>query len=200
MRAMTGLWRWRRNPLRRRTDLVESWVALLAALFIAAGAPAAGVTVGSLAQDALAQSVRKQHEQRHPVPATVVRLMQQPHVDPDPETSSARDSGRRVVANWTAPDGTVNTGPADAPRTAAPGDRFRVWTDDHGRLVPRPMDGTTATSHAMLAGAGAGAVAAGLVEAARRLAVWRMLRRRYEDWDRAWERAGQDWGRTGAGS
>ncbi|MGW7194477.1 hypothetical protein ACWGIP_35925, partial [Streptomyces sp. NPDC054838] len=26
-----GVWRWRRNPLRRRTDLFEAWLALAAA-------------------------------------------------------------------------------------------------------------------------------------------------------------------------
>jgi hypothetical protein len=199
MRAMTGLWRWRRNPLRRRTDLVESWVALLAALFIAVGAPAAGLTAGSVVGEALAQSVREQHEHRHLVPAAVVRMLPQPPVDPDPETSSDRDAHRHVVATWTGPDGSTHTGPAVAPYSMTPGDRFRVWIDDHGRLTARPMDGATAASHAALAGAGAGAATAGLIEGARRLAVWRLMHRRYVEWDRAWKRAGQDWGRMGAG-
>jgi hypothetical protein len=200
VRAMTGLWRWRGNPLRRGTDLVESWVALLAALFIAVGAPAVGLTVGSVAQHALAQSVRAQHEHRHSVSATVVRLLPHPPVDPDPETSSARDSGSRVVATWQTPEGSSHTRQTNAPRSVTPGDTFRMWTDDQGRRVPRPMDTSTAASHAALAGAGAGAATAGLVEGARRIAVWRLLHRRYEKWDRAWERAGPDWGRTGAGS
>ncbi|MEV6315243.1 hypothetical protein [Streptomyces sp. NPDC051776] len=197
---MAGVWRWWRNPLRRRTDLFESWVALLAALFIAVGAPAAVLTVASLVQDSLAQTVRAQNEHRHLVPATVVRLLKQPPVDPDPETSSARDARHRVVAAWTAPDGSVNTRPVGAPRAVTPGDRFRIWIDDHGRPVNRPMDESAAASHAALAGVGAGALTAGLVEGARRLAVWRILHRRYAEWDRAWERAGQDWGRTGTGS
>ena len=32
MRAISGLWRWRHNPLRRATDLAEAWVALAALL------------------------------------------------------------------------------------------------------------------------------------------------------------------------
>ncbi|MFG2193902.1 hypothetical protein [Streptomyces sp. NPDC048639] len=200
MRAMTGFWLWRRNPLRRPTDLLESWVALLAALFIAVGGPAAGLAVASLVQDSLVQSVRAQNEHRHLVAATVVRPVKQPPVDPDPETSSARDALHRVVATWTAPDGSVNTRPVGAPRAVTPGDRFRLWIDDHGRPVNRPMDESTAGSHAALAGIGAGALSAGLVEGARRLTVWRILQRRYASWDRAWERAGQDWGRTGTGS
>ncbi|MEU6084469.1 hypothetical protein [Streptomyces sp. NPDC047108] len=197
---MTGIWRWRRNPQRRRTDLLESWVALLAALLIALGAPAVGLVVGSEVENALAQTVRTQNEHRHLVPATVVRPMKQPPVDPDPETSSARDALHRVVATWKAPDGSVSTRPVGAPRAVTTGDRFRIWVDDHGRPVNRPMDESTADSHAALAGVGAGALTTGLVEVARRLTVWRILHRRYDHWDRAWERAGQDWGRTGTGS
>lgn len=52
----------------------------------------------------------------------------------------------------------------------------------------------------MLAGIGAALLAAGLVEGGRRLAVWRMVRRRYARWDQAWERAGPDWGKAGTGS
>lgn len=200
MRAMTGLWRWRRNPLRRGTDLVESWVAFLAALFVAIGGPAVGVVVGSLVKDVLIRSVHEQHQHRHLVPATVVRVQPQPPLDPDPETSTARDAQRRVVATWTAADGGVNTGPAPAPPTASKGDRFRVWTDDHGRVVARPMDESTAAAHAVLAGFGAGAGVAGAVEGARRLVISRLMHRRYDAWDRAWQRAGQTWGRTGADS
>jgi hypothetical protein len=201
MRAMTGVWRWRRNPLRRRTDLAESWVALLAAVLILLGAPAVGVMVGSLVQDTLVQSVREQHQQRHLVTASAVRTLRQPTVDPDPETSSSRDAGGpRVVATWKAPDGKTRTGTATAPRLLTPGDRFRIWTDDQGRLVASPMSVSRAGRHAALAGAGAAAVAAGLVELMHRTVLWRLLRRRYDKWDHAWERASQDWGRTGTGS
>ncbi|MGP4004091.1 Rv1733c family protein [Streptomyces sp. 8N706] len=200
MRVIAGLWRWRRNPLRRRTDVAEAWAALLAAVCIALGAPTVGVTVGSAVQDTLLRWVHEQQQERHLVTATVVRRIPHPPIDPDPETSSARDAHHRVVAAWTAPDGTARSGPAITPRATTPGDRFRVWTDARGRLVPRPLDRTTANSHAALAGGGAAVAAAGLVEAGRRLVVWRLMHRRYGQWDRAWERAGQDWGRTGTGS
>lgn len=199
MRAMTGVWRWRRNPLRRRTDLAESWVALIAALFVLLGAPTVGVTVGSLVRDTLVQSVREQHQQRHLVTASVVRTLRQPPVDPDPETSSSHDVNPRVVATWQTPDGKVHTGPAAAPLSLTPGERFQTWTDNQGRLVASPMSMSTVGNHAALAGVGSASVAAGLVELVRRMVLWRILRRRYDQWDRAWERASQDWGRTGTG-
>jgi hypothetical protein len=75
-----------------------------------------------------------------------------------------------------------------------------VWTDERGRLVARPLDSASAATHAVLAGLGAALLTAAAVEGGRRLALRRMVRRRYARWDQAWERAGPDWGRTGTGS
>ncbi|RFU85077.1 hypothetical protein DY218_19350 [Streptomyces triticagri] len=201
MRAVVGLWRWRGNDLRRRTDLVEAWTALVAVALMVFGAPAVGWTVGSLTDDALQQSVQAQRETRHRVTATVLTKVAAPPVDPDPETSTARDSGSPVTARWTAPDGTRRSGPVTADiRRPEPGDRFRLWTDDRGRPANRPLDSATASSHAALAGFAAGAMSAGLAEGARRLVVWRLVRARYAAWDSEWAKAGPDWGRTGTGS
>ncbi|KUJ68151.1 hypothetical protein ACZ90_21500 [Streptomyces albus subsp. albus] len=201
MRATRGLWRWRRNALCRSTDLAEAWVALVAVVLMVLAAPVAGWAAGAATRDALLGTVRTQQAQRRQVPATVLRLETEPRRDSDPETSSRRDAYRRVVAVWRAPDGSRRTDTLRATRpVAGPGDRFPIWTDPRGKPVARPLDRATATTHAVLAGAAAGAAAAGLVEGLRRLAVWRLMRRRYAEWDIAWERAGQDWGRAGAGS
>ncbi|MFC9504131.1 hypothetical protein [Streptomyces sp. NPDC057002] len=201
MRAIRGLWRWRRNPLCRATDLAEAWVALAALLLILLVAPVAGAFVGGAAQDTLQQSVRTQHEARHPVTATVVRKLDRSPLDADPETSTGRDLRNRVLADWTAPDGTAHQGPVLAGlKDPQQGDEFRIWTDRHGRMVARPLDSATASTHAVLGGIGAALAAGGLVEGGRRLIVWRMVRRRYARWDQAWDKAGPDWGRTGTGS
>ncbi|WP_371530723.1 hypothetical protein OG302_36700 [Streptomyces sp. NBC_01283] len=201
MRALVGLWRWRHNPLRRKTDLVEAWVACVAVLLIAVAAPLAGLAIGGASRDALLQSVREQHKARHEVAGTVIRKVSRPPVDPDPETSSARDRHSRVLAEWTAPDGTARSGTVVAAlRSPDPGDRFRLWTNEHGQVVGRPLDDATASTHAALAGMGAAVAVAGLVEGVRRIVVWRIVLRRYDRWDQAWDRAGPDWGRTGTGS
>ncbi|MFE9017410.1 hypothetical protein ACFYNL_02340 [Streptomyces sp. NPDC007808] len=201
MRSISGLWRWRRNPLRRTTDLVEAWVALAALSLILVVAPWAGFLVGGLAQDALQKSVREQRASRHLVTATVLRKLDAPRLDTDPESATGRSARSRVMAGWTAPDGTVHRAPLtahlEAPR---PGDRFTIWTDRKGLPVPRPLDSATASTHAVLAGFGAALIAAGLVEGGRRLVLWRMVLRRYVRWDQAWDKAGPDWGRTGTGS
>ena len=201
MRAIRGLWRWRHNPLRRTTDLAEAWLALGALLLILVAAPLFGVLIGGLAQDALQQSVREQRLDRHPVVATVVKKADRTPLDPDPETASGRDSHTRVIADWTAPDGTARRDTVLAALNSPQhGDHFTVWTDLQGRIVGRPLDTATAATHAVLAGFGTAVACASLVEGSRRLVVWRMVRRRYDRLDQAWSQAGPDWGRTGTGS
>ncbi|MFE3636747.1 hypothetical protein [Streptomyces cellostaticus] len=201
MRAIMGLWRWRHNPLRRATDLTEAWVAVVALVLIAVAAPVAGVLVGLAAQDSLQRSAREQQHERHLVEATVVRGLDGAPVETDPDTSAVRDAHSRVLADWTAPDGGHRRGPALAKlRSPRPGDRFALWTDRNGQVTTRPLDSPTATTHAVLAGVGAALLTTGLVDCGRRLIVWRMVRRRYARWDRAWDRAGPDWGKAGTGS
>ncbi|MEU6670950.1 hypothetical protein [Streptomyces sp. NPDC046727] len=201
MRALSGLWRWRRNPLRRATDLAEAWLALVALLLIAVVAPVTGCLVGAAAQDSLQQSVQRQQHARHLVTATVVRDLGGTLPEPDPDTTSAREARSRVLADWTAPDGTRQHGPVLADlKSPHRGDHFGLWTDPHGRITTRPLDSATATTHAVLAGFGAALLTAALVETGRRLTVWRLIRRRYARWDQAWDRAGPDWGKAGTGS
>ncbi|QIJ61122.1 hypothetical protein [Streptomyces sp. JB150] len=200
MRALSGLWRWRHNPLRRATDLAEAWLALTALLLMLLAAPLLGVLVGSSAQDSLQRAAREQRLTRHQVTATVVRRLERGPLEADPETAT-RDTRTRVLAAWTAPDGSAHRGPVLARlKSAEPGDRFVLWTDRRGHLVGPPLDPAAVATHAVLAGVGTALLTAGLVETGRRLVLWRMVRRRHARLDRAWQQAGPDWGRTGAGS
>ncbi|MGW0998168.1 Rv1733c family protein [Streptomyces sp. NPDC002523] len=200
MRVLSGLWRWRGNALRRTTDLAEAWLALVALLLIAVAAPVVGSLVGATAQGSLQRSVADQRRSRHLVTATVVRKLGDALPETDPDTSAAKIQSR-VLADWTAPDGSRQHGPVLANlQSPHREDHFELWTDPHGRITARPLDSATATTHAVLAGIGAALATAGLVEAGRRLVVWRMVRRRYARWDQAWDRAGPDWGKAGTGS
>ncbi|GAA3997923.1 hypothetical protein GCM10022384_51220 [Streptomyces marokkonensis] len=157
--------------------------------------------MGGATQDALQRSVREQHESRHRVAATVIGALERSRPAIDPEGASAGDLRSRVLAAWTAPDGSRHEAPVlvgiDDPRA---GERFAIWTDAQGRTSARPLDSATATTHAVLAGFGAAMSAAALVETARRIVVWRMVHDRYARLEREWSRAGPDWGRTGADS
>ncbi|MFF2438964.1 hypothetical protein ACFVU4_33230 [Streptomyces sp. NPDC058107] len=202
MRAVSGVWRWRHNPLRRATDRREAWVALVAMLLMVLAAPALGWLCGALTDDVLQQSVRFQQTQRHATTAVVVRRAPGArHLVTDPEAPSERATQTAVLARWKAPDGTPLRGKVvTSSRVTDPGARVRIWTDPQGRPAPRPMDSATARTHAALAGFGVTLICVGLVEAGRRLVVWRMVQRRYAELDRAWAEAGPDWGRTGTGS
>ncbi|GHF04379.1 hypothetical protein GCM10010359_01530 [Streptomyces morookaense] len=200
MRAMRFVWRWRRNPLRRRSDVVEAWAGVAAVVLMLVLGTAAGWAVGSFAHGALREAVRQQQQHRHLVSAEVVRSVTGTPAEPDHESTTGREGYGRFLARWQDPDGVEHTGLVALHQAPGPADRFPLWTDDEGRIAGRPMDRATAVVHAVLAGAAAAAGAAGLVEGVRRVVVWRLVHRRYAQWDREWQQAGHTWGRADAGS
>ncbi|MFH9726060.1 hypothetical protein ACH4M4_24325 [Streptomyces sp. NPDC017254] len=202
MRSAIGLWRWRHNPLRRTTDLVEAWVAFAALALLCLVAPLTGWAAGASAHGSLQRAVRTQQEQRVPTTARVVRPADRPASAPASTEAAGEDRLRRsVVARWTAPDGSARTGTVTtARRNSAPGSAFPLWTDRHGQPVAPPMHPDTARAHAIIAGVTAALLAGLMVETVRRLAVRRLVLMRYARLDRAWAAAGPDWGRTGTGS
>ncbi|MFC8131587.1 hypothetical protein [Streptomyces sp. NPDC057302] len=66
------LWRWRRNPLRRRADLVQGWIAVGLFLAVLTATPAAVVLVGDTARRHLEQTARHQAGTRHSEPGSDV--------------------------------------------------------------------------------------------------------------------------------
>ncbi len=177
-------------------------MALITFVLLVLAAPASGWFFGSRADGALQESVRAQQTRTHLTTAVVVRRSAgSRHFVADPEIATDRAAMTTVLARWHAPDGTARSATVTtSSRNAAPGARVRIWTDREGHPALRPMDAPTAHTHAALAGLGAAMLTALLIEAGRRLIVWRMVRQRYERLDRAWAEAGPDWGRTGTGS
>ncbi|WP_405783073.1 hypothetical protein [Streptomyces sp. NBC_00859] len=201
MRAAVGVWRWRRNPLRRGTDLTEAWVALVAVLLIAVAGPVTGWLCGALTDSVLQDTARVQRLHRHMTTATVVRALPHRSVVANPDGITDAVPSGRAAAVWTGVDGSRHRGAlATFKGDNRPGDRLRIWTDDRGHIVNRPMKPRTVRAHAVLAGFGAAAATTGFIVVGRRLIVWRLIQRRYVRLDRAWSEAGPDWGRTGTGS
>lgn len=198
-----GVWRWRRNPLRRQTDLFEAWVAFAALVCVLLVAPAIGCAAGLQVDGTLQRAAREQRQERHLVPAVVVRPTPDALAGADTDPAAQRQTPQRtqIVASWTAPDGSNHQGTVPAAEEPPQsGDRFRIWTDMQGRLVGQPLDPSAASFHAGIAGLAAALGVAGLVETVRRMVVRRLMHRRYTRLDRAWAAAGPDWGRAGAGS
>ncbi|MEW2615743.1 hypothetical protein AB0937_37395 [Streptomyces sp. NPDC047880] len=182
------LWRWRRNPLKRRADRVEAWVVLgvwtltvLLGLF-------AGTTVARSVEDGLA---RERIEWR----PLVARLAERAP-GTAPENARARAEQVWAKARWTAADGSEHSGQLRVPAGSAAGAPVTVWTDPEGRQVTRPVTESQARVRATLTGGVAGLCAAAVSLVAGRALRGRLERRRIDQWAVEWSRFGPMWGRT----
>ncbi|WP_037890862.1 Rv1733c family protein [Streptomyces viridochromogenes] len=181
------LWRWRRNPLKRRADAVEAW-ALLAAWVLTV---LTGVLAGLTTAGTVEHSMARERVEWRPVVALLTERA--------PGTADSRSgtaSGEHVWAKvrWYAPDGSPHTGQARVRPGSGVGTPVTVWTDAQGRLVTRPATESEARSRAALVGGLAG-VCAGFVPFVAGRAVRRRLEsRRIDQWGHEWARVGPLWG------
>ncbi|MEU3949770.1 DUF3592 domain-containing protein [Streptomyces sp. NPDC029526] len=182
----------RGSPLRRRSDAVEAWTALVVAVLVAVGAPLVGVVAARWAYVDARTAAAEQRAERQRVAVEVTGRA----TDARPATLE-RGHAYRATVRWTDPDGGVREAEARVPATAGAGDRVHVWFDSRGRNVPPPVDAATAWQHAVGVGgfaAGGAAAAVLVVHAAVRSAA---MRRRLAEWERDWARTGPEWTRRG---
>ena len=181
------LWRWRRNPLKRRADAVEAWVVLGAWLVTVLAGVLAGLTATRSVEDGLARERVEWHQ-------VAARLTEKA-----PGTAPAHDtsSGDRVwgKVRWTVPDGTTHTGQVRVRPGSAAGTEVPVWTDPQGHLVSKPATVAQAQLRASLIGVLVGASAAVVPFVGGRVLCGRLERRRMSQWDTEWARFGPLWGR-----
>ncbi|WP_327322652.1 hypothetical protein OG735_09270 [Streptomyces sp. NBC_01210] len=188
-RARVRGWRWRRNPLRRRSDAVEAWIVLVTWVLALIG----GAVAGGVAAYSMDQAIERDRAGRQAVPAVLVSDA------PDRTRDTVYGPGAdRVPANvrWTASDGAVRTGTARVAAGTAAGATVEVWTDDRDRLVPEPVTPSEATPQVVLAGAFVAAGVGGVVIVSGRVARGQVERRSAERWGEEWERIGPQWRRT----
>jgi hypothetical protein len=171
-------WRWRANPLRRRSDVVEAWIVLLTDVLMTVGA----VVVGVLAFFQVDHTAQLQAGQRHPVQAVVRQDAHHPaasalYVSPSGDRA-------RVPVSWQAPDGTPRNGSAVVRDGVKAGQQIRIWVDAHGNLTEKPSSPVmVGVQSAMAGGLAAGGFCA-LVLTGRHLTLARLNRRRAAEWDR----------------
>lgn len=175
------------NPLRRRTDRLQTAImAGLLAVFLA-GAPLIVIAAGSWAH---AGGLREQRAELswHQVPAVLLQSV--------PRDSAFRHWSSvtyRVRARWTPPGGPARTGEVPAPPGGRAGSRVLVWAGRSGPVAGVPLARDQITGRviaaAMLALAFLAAVVLGLARAARRL----LDRRRLAAWEAAWRSTGPQW-------
>ncbi|MEV7127312.1 hypothetical protein [Streptomyces sp. NPDC093260] len=200
------LWRWRRNPLKRRSDAVEAWVVL--------GVWLLTVTVGVLVGWSGGRSVRHGLDQEREEWRPTVALVTQKASGPVSATAGGAggggdDSGAAGAGQgrggrpasvwgevrWTAPDGTARTGGTRVASGSAVGAAVSVWTDPAGRLVTQPPTVNQARARSLAIGGLVGLSAAAVPLACGRLLRDRLERRRLEQWDVEWARFDPLWGR-----
>ncbi|MFE5400287.1 hypothetical protein ACFQ9Z_02595 [Streptomyces sp. NPDC056580] len=180
------LWRWRRNPLRRRADVLEAWVVLAAWLLTVL----AGVSAGLAAARSVEHGLARERADWRPAVARVVARA------PGRSDSEAA-GGERVWARvrWTAADGSVHAGQARVAPGSGAGSPVTVWTDPRGHLVSRPATASEAAFRAVLMGGLVGMSAAAIPFVGGLALRGRLERRRMDDWDAEWARFGPQWGR-----
>ena len=191
MRRMGTLWhelRPDRNPLRRACDRAEA--ALLAAPLAAflVVVPLAAIIGGGRAYGAGLRVERAEQAARHPVPAVLLAAApERGHEEYKP----------RVLARWTAPDGTPRSGRIIAPPGTPAGRMVTLWIDVSGRPTGKPLEAAdvigraiaTALFVAMIAAVAAGSA---LLSAAV-LVRWVLFRRRLAAWEAEWRAVGPHW-------
>ncbi|NBE92150.1 hypothetical protein FE391_01560 [Nonomuraea sp. KC401] len=170
-------YRFDRNPLRRRSDRLESLALLVAVLLVLLSAWPA-VAAGRQAYQSAASAGAGGRLQ---VDATLLA-----DVPVSPTSFGSLSRGGPVEARWTLPSGQERTGQVRAPALAKAGTTVRIWVDETGRpALPPPsalevrITGVVTVLLVML-----GAVAAVLIA----LAAFRWLvdRGRYRAWEDAW--------------
>jgi hypothetical protein len=183
-------WRWRSNPLRRRSDVVEAWTVLLVVLLLVLGAPAAGVAVGRWAHGDARAHADAERASRDLVSAVIVENAPAPV----PSAHGDKQPVHWVRARWTEPGGGARTGEAQVPAGTKRGDRADVWLDKAGRSVPAPPTDTAVWQHALTMGTCATVGVVGIVLAGHLVVRRVAVRHRLAEWEREWARTGPDWG------
>ncbi|MFJ5220229.1 hypothetical protein ACIP98_36770 [Streptomyces sp. NPDC088354] len=186
MDATTVLWHQRRNPLRRRSDVLAAWTGVTAAFLTAVGAPAVGAVTAFRAED----SALRQGQDMRRVAAVVTK--DAAHAVPNAYTGSRGKVEAPV--RWAAPDGSVHTGSARVDSDSPAGSITTVWVDRGGRIheVAPPTPGQ-ARVQGVVSGIH-GAVGTGALLLAGRWAVrLRIDRRRADAWDREWSQVEPSW-------
>lgn len=194
----TRLWRLRRNPLRRRSDLLEGWLRIAARLLLTLLIPAGcALTAASVAQQTL-----RAGEDLHRASAVLTEPAPGDPTENGPGwfASVGQERDVPVRARWTAPDGTTHTGVAEAPPGSERGARVTVWLDDAGRTRPRPPEPGEAWAGGVLTGLALALPAVVLVMGARGVLCARLDARRAEGWEREWAEVGPEWSRRHYGT
>ncbi|WP_258198748.1 hypothetical protein [Streptomyces sp. A244] len=183
-------WRWRRNPLRRPSDLLWAWIGLILAVTVAITAPLAGWALGATVHDRLTVAANEQARTgRH---TAAVLLMDAP-AHPEPGSAEARETQYPAKVRYTAPDGTVRIATTDVDPGLPTGHRVRVWTNAEGQLTDPPMPPDEIRKRAVGSGALTSITVIAIGTLTYRLTARVLDQRRMRAWEAAWQQTARRW-------
>jgi hypothetical protein len=178
-----------RNPLRRTSDRVETY--LLAGLFVAAaaGAPFAAQAASQQAYSAAHRAQQAQLASRHQVRAVLTQAAG------SAASAYALSTEVPVRAAWTSVTGTKRTGQVMAESGTPKGASVTVWTDPAGNLTSPPLLPSQVAGQADMAAFGAVAGIGLLYLSGAGIARYVLYRRRMAAWDADWAVTATAWNR-----
>ncbi len=176
-----------RNPLRRRSDVLEAWLLPAAAVVFLALCPVVAGLTGMWVRADNAATQRAQ-QSWHPVSAVLLRAAPGPEfIDQGANTWTAWEPAR-----WTL-DGRQHTGSVPVAAGSPAGSTQTVWLDSHGRVHVPPLTGAQLgqmVGAAMLISLAGLAVVVSILTV---LARWMLNRRRLAGWEAGWLAVGPTW-------
>ncbi|MGW3381318.1 Rv1733c family protein [Streptomyces albogriseolus] len=185
-------WRWRDNPLCRRTDVAEAWLLIATAVLALVLSGFAGLA----AAGAVGASLDDRRARTSTVPAVLVENARDAAPAPVSENG---DGGVWAEVRWTASDGSRHTGRAEVPADSEKGDQVTVHTDGDGRLVSAPPEGAEAHFQIVMSGITVFFVTGGMVLLCGWIARARLRLRRLDLWEAEWRQVEPSWRRRMTG-
>lgn len=180
-------WRWRRNPLKRRSDVIEAWIVL-------AGWVSA-LVVGFWAGLGAAEAVERAADRDRAESRAVSAVLAEDAKDASP-SRAVSDLPVRATVRWTAPDGTPRTDEARVPPRTPAGSHVTVWTDKRGYVTSEPLTEGEMRLYAALGGTVAAVGASGAMLGVAWVTRLYLDRCRMRRWAADWERVDARWGRA----
>ncbi|MBL1101152.1 Rv1733c family protein [Streptomyces coffeae] len=170
-----------RNPLRRRSDRIQTWCTVLFLLTLVCGLPAAALGAAHAAYGSQMRVVRAEEAGRHRITA---RLAETP---PGGPRAADERSPRQARVRWTGADGGRHSGLTMVTGGTEAGDAVRVWVDRAGALVRAPASPSTARTVGWFTGCLTAAAVVTLACAARSRTRRALDRARYARWEAEWK-------------
>ncbi|WP_217552524.1 hypothetical protein [Streptomyces sp. GbtcB6] len=186
-----ALWRWRRNPLRRHSDVVEAWIVLAVWTVALLG----GLFAGGAAGAAVHRSFADRRAATHPVSARLTEnaVGGTPAGGGSPVLAGYDVGKSWVTVRWTAADGSTRTGLAKALPTAKAGSRLQVWVNHGEQLVGPPPSGAEVACESLATAVLVAPLVATVVWGGGWVVRRQLIRRRLAEWDAEWRQIGPQW-------